>query len=132
MSAKVDYVIEVFMPASVRFIDRLRKAAALEPTKKEVTLHNGEVVEMWVTPLTAAERDRAKKDARSDDPTAFALALLVRKAKDADGQPLFSAGDVAVLRNEVRDSDLQALMLSVIGADEEEETLDLKSDSEGA
>ena len=133
MSAKVSCVIEVFMPASVRFIDRLKKAARLDPIRREVELDSGDVVEMWVTPMTAAERDRAKKDARSDDPTAFALQLLVRKAKDENGQPLFSAGDVAVLRNEIRDSDLQKLMLAVVGGDDsEEEPLDMKSDSAGA
>ena len=42
---------------------------------------------MYVTPLTAAERERAKKDARSDDPGAFALQLLIKKAKDSSGRP---------------------------------------------
>ena len=36
------------------------------------------------------------------------------------------------LKNAVRDSDLQKLMLAVLGADEEEEELDMKSSSEGA
>ena len=113
------------MPAT-RFIDKLKKAARLEPSKKEVMLDNGEEVVMYVTPLTAAERERAKKDARSEDPGAFALQLLIRKAKDENGTPLFAPGDAAVLKNEVRDSDLQKLMLAVLGADEEDE-LDMKS-----
>ena len=115
-----------------RFIDKLKKAARLEPVKKEIVLDSGEEVVMYVTPLTAAERERAKKDARSDDPGAFALQLLIRKAKNGNNQPLFSPGDAAVLKNEVRDSDLQKLMLCVLGADEEEETLDMKSDEQGA
>ena len=113
-----------------RFIDKLKKAARLEPVKKEIQLDSGEEVVMYVTPLTAAERERAKKDARSDDPGAFALQLLIRKAKNGNGQPLFTPGDVAVLKNEVRDSDLQKLMLAVLGADEEEE-LDMKSSQQG-
>ena len=120
------------MPAATRFIDKLRKAARLEPTKKEVLLDSGDEVVLYVSPLTAAERERAKKDARSDDPNAFALQLLVRKAKDSNGQPLFTPGDVAVLKNEVRDSDLQKLMLAVLGGDEEEEPTDMKSFDEGA
>ena len=115
-----------------RFIDKLKKAARLEPVKKEIVLDSGEEVVMYVTPLTAAERERAKKDARSDDPGAFALQLLIRKAKNGNNQPLFTPGDAAVLKNEVRDSDLQKLMLAVLGADEEEENLDMKSGSEGA
>jgi hypothetical protein len=120
------------MAGASRFIDRLRKAAALEPVKKEVTLHNGDIVCMWVTPLTAAERDRAKKNARSDDAGAFALQLLISKAKDENGTPLFTSGDVAALRNDVRDEDLQKLMLCVLGVgDDEEEPLDMKSASQG-
>lgn len=116
--------------AGSRFIDKLKKAANLEPTKKEVRLSNGEEVVMWVTPMTAAERERAKKDARSDDPGAFALQLLVSKAKDSNGARLFNPGDIADLKNAVRDADLQSLMLAVIGSDEEEEAYDMKSDSE--
>ena len=115
-----------------RFIDKLKKAARLEPSKKEVCLDSGEEVVMYVTPLTAAERERAKKDARSEDPGAFALQLLIKKAKDSNGTPLFTPGDAAVLKNEVRDSDLQKLMLAVLGVDEDEEEMDMKSSSEGA
>ena len=116
------------MPASSRFIDRLRKAARLEPVKKEIVLASGDEVVMYVSPLTAAERDRARKGARSDDANAFALQLLLNKARDEDGTPLFAPGDVAALRNEVRDEDLQKLMLAVLGGDEEEEEdSDMKS-----
>ncbi len=118
--------------AATRFIDKLKKAARLDPVKKEVKLDGGDVVCMWVTPLTAAERERAKKDARSDDPNAFALQLLVRKAKDSNGVPLFASGDLADLKNAVRDSDLQALMLAVLGGEEEEEATDMKSSTDGA
>ena len=116
------------MPASSRFIDRLRKAARLEPVKREIVLVTGDEVVMWVTPLTAAERDRARKNARSDDANAFALQLLINKARDESGSPLFTPGDVAALRNEVRDEDLQKLMLAVLGGeDNEEEDSDMKS-----
>jgi hypothetical protein len=114
--------------ASGRLIDRLVKSARLDPVLKTVELSTGDIVEMYVKPLTAAERDRAKKDARSDDPTAFALQLLVRKALDENGTPLFSAGDIPTLKNDIRDADLQAMMLAVIGVDEEE-PLDMKSGS---
>ena len=116
-----------------RFIDKLKKAARLDPVKREITLEGGDVVVMWVTPLTAAERERAKKDARSDDPNAFALQLLVRKAKDGNGTPLFGPGDVADLKNAVRDADLQSLMVAVLGGgDEDGEDLDMKSADEAA
>ena len=108
------------MPVPVRAIDRLKKAANLEPTKKVVTLSDGSEFEMWVTPLTAAERERAQRQAKSDDANAFALQLLIAKALDENGNKLFAAGEIDVLKNEVKDKDLQALMLAVI-TDEAEE-----------
>ena len=101
-------------------LDRLRKAANLEPNKKEVKLSDGSIFEMYVTPLTMAERERAQKQARSDDANAFALQLLLAKAQDQTGRKLFNAGEIDVLKNEVKDSDLQSLMLAVINSDQEE------------
>ena len=115
------------MPASnLRAIDKLRKAANLEPVKKEVELSDGTSFEMYVTPLTRAERERAQRSAKSDDANAFALQLLVAKAQDSNGQKLFNAGEIDVLKNEVKDKDLQALMLGVLTDDEAAE-MDPKS-----
>lgn len=107
------------MVSNLSALDRLRKAANLEPKKKEVELTDGSVFEMYVTPLTMAERERAQKQARSDDANAFALQLLIAKAQDADGRKLFNAGEIDVLKNEVKDADLQNLMLAVINSEEE-------------
>jgi hypothetical protein len=107
------------MPVPVRAIDRLRKAANLEPVKKTVDLSDGSTFEMWVTPLTMAERERAQKQAKSDDANAFALQLLITKALDDSGAKLFSPGEVDVLKNEVKDKDLQALMLAILTDDAE-------------
>jgi hypothetical protein len=74
---------------------------------------------MWVTPMTMAERERAQKQAKSDDAGAFALQLLLSKAQDENGKRLFSAGEIDVLKNEVKDKDLQSLMLAVLQDDEE-------------
>ena len=110
------------MPASnLRAIDKLRKAANLEPTKKEVELSDGTIFEMYVTPLTMAERERAQRNAKSDDANAFALQLLLAKATDENGQKLFSAGEIDVLKNEVKDKDLQLLMLAILTDDDSAE-----------
>ena len=100
-------------------LDRLRKAANLQPAKKEVELSDGSIFEMWVSPLTMAERERAQKQAKSDDANAFALQLLIAKALDENGTKLFSAGEIDVLKNEVKDKDLQALMLAILTDDAE-------------
>ena len=115
------------MPASnLRAIDKLRKAANLEPVKKEIELSDGTIFEMYVTPLTMAERERAQKNAKSDDANAFALQLLIAKAQDENGNKMFSPGEIDVLKHEVKDKVLQALMLGVLTDDESAE-MDPKS-----
>ena len=107
------------MPASnLRAIDKLRKAANLEPIKKEVELSDGTIFTLYHTPMVMAERERAQRNAKSDDATAFALQLLVAKALDENGQKLFSPGEIDVLKNEVKDRDLQSLMLAILSEDE--------------
>lgn len=115
------------MPAgSTRAIDRLRNAANLQPSKRKVKLSDGTTFEMWISPLIMAERERAQQQAKSDDAGAFALQLLIGKAHDENGAKLFSAGEIDILKNEVKDSDLQSLMLAVLN-DEDEEPMDPKS-----
>ena len=104
----------------LRAVDRLKKAANLEAVKKEVELSDGSIFEMWVTPLTMSERERAQKGAKSDDANEFALRLLMTKAQDDTGQRLFNLGEIDVLKNEVKDADLQKLMLAVITDDEDQ------------
>ena len=110
---------------SGRAIDRLLKAADRRLIKKEVTLGNGDTFVFHHYHLVMAERERAQKEAGSEDANAFALQLLVLKALDEGGQRLFSAGDIAVLKNEVDDGDLQKLMLALL--QDSEEPLDPKS-----
>ena len=111
---------------ALRAIDRLKKAANLEAVKRTVELSDGSKFEMWVTPLTMAEREKAQKRAGSDDANAFALQLLINKAKDENGEALFLAGEIDVLKNEVKDKDLQSLMLAIL-TDDEQEAIDPKS-----
>jgi hypothetical protein len=105
-------------------LERLKKAANLKPVKKTVVLSDGTEFEFWRSPLTMAERERAQKTAK-DDTNAFALQLLLMKAQDETGNRMFSSGQAAELKNEVRDADLQALMLAVI-SDDDQEDLDPK------
>ena len=111
------------MASNLSALERLQKAANLEPKKKEVTLSDGSIFEMYVSPLTMAERDRAQRQSK-DDTNGFALQLLINKALDENGQRLFKSGEIDILKNEVKDSDLQKLMLAVIR--EEEEVIDPK------
>jgi len=113
----------------LRAIDRLKKAANLESTKKEVELTDGTVFEMWVSPLTMAERERAQAAIKNkDDMNAMGLRLFIQKALDENGRRRFSAGQYDELKNDVDDATLQKLILAVIGGDDEieEEEIDPK------
>ena len=106
-------------------LDQLKKAANLQPVKKVVPLSDGSEFVFWRSPLTMAERERAQKGTK-DDTNAFALQLLILKAQDEEGKRLFQQGQAAELKNDVRDADLQSLMLAIL-ADEDEEPMDPKS-----
>lgn len=100
--------------ASFRALDRLKKAANLVSVKRVVVLSDGAEFEFWSTPLTMAERERAQKQANSEDATQYALQLLINKATDENGQRMFKAGELAELKNDVRDEDLQVLMVALV------------------
>jgi len=112
-------------------LERLKKAANLQPIKRVVTLSDGSTFEFYATALTMAERERAQKMPGGDDTNGFALNLLVTKAVDDTGKRLFSAGEIAELKNDVLDADLQGMMLAIITNPEETEELDMKSVKSG-
>ena len=102
-------------------LDRLKKSVSMASTRRAVDLPDGTEFEFFMTPLTLAERGRAQKQAKSDDATDFALQLLVAKATDENGMKMFSAGEVAELRNELPASVVEALMLQLLQEPEAEE-----------
>ena len=89
-------------PKSLRAIDRLRQAANLEPAKKIVELSDGSTFEMYVTPLTMAERERAQRNAKSEEATAFALQLLIAKAQDSNGNTCLPLVKLTCLNTKLR------------------------------
>jgi len=113
--------------ATLRAIDRLTKAANLVPSRKDVELSDGTTFTFWCRPLTMAERERAQGKAKTDDAAAFALQLLVDKALDENGQRMFVPADMTTMKHEVRDADLQVLMLAVLASPEDEEPIEPKS-----
>ena len=118
------------MPGSA--IERLRKSANLKPTKRTIVLNDGTEFSFWSSPLTMAQRERAQQNAKSDDINQIAIQMLVSKATDENGSRMFGPGDVAVLKNEIRDDDLQKLMIAIISEDDaEEEGPDMKSPAKG-
>ena len=102
---------------TLRAIDRLRAASSLQRLRKDITLSGGEVFTLYHTPLTAAEREKANKEV-GEDANGFGMHLLVKKATNEEGTLLFTVGDIATLKNEIRDEDLQKLMIAVLRNDE--------------
>ena len=113
-------------------LDRLKKSVSMASTRRAVELPDGSEFEFFMTPLTLAERGRAQKQAKSDDATDFALQLLVAKATDENGMKMFSAGEVAELRNELPAAVVEALMLQLMAEPEEEEEIDPKPSSKNS
>ena len=119
------------MPGSA--LEKLRRSANLKSTKRVVVLNDGSEFEFWTKPLTMAERERAQRDAKSEDINQVAIQMLIQKATDANGGRLFGPGDISVLKNEIRDDDLQKLMIAIISDEsEEEEAPDMKSTGKGS
>jgi hypothetical protein len=123
------------MAARIPALQFLKNAAGLRLVRKSAVLNNGEEFEFWHKPLVLAERQQANKVA-GDDSFLFALNLLISKACYEDGTKMFAPGQLAELKHEVRDSDLQKLMSAVLADEdsEEEEAAkpDLKSIEAGA
>lgn len=118
---------------AIRALERLKKAASMAATRRVIELPDGSEFEFWMSPLTLAQRNRAQKNAKSDNPTDFALQLLVDKATDEDGRALFTVGDLPELRHDLPASVVEALLLQLIGETPEgDDDMDYKSSKEDA
>ena len=115
----------------MRAIDRLLKVAGTDrKIFKEVEIR-GEDFSFWMRPLTIAEQQSAQRTAKSDDANDFAIQLLIKKAQDENGQPMFQADAAPMLRNAIEKSEVEKLLLALIREDEGEEVeTDPKSPSE--
>jgi len=113
----------------MRALDKLKASVSMKPSRKAVLLPDGNEFEFWMTPLTLAERSRAQRNSKTDDPADFTLQLLAAKAKDADGVAMFHQGDLPELRNSLPASVVESLIQLLIEKeeDEDDEELDMKS-----
>lgn len=110
-------------------LERLKKTVSMKATRRVVTCPDGTEFDYWAPPITLAQRAKAQKAAGSDDATAFALQLLVMVATDENGQPMFAAGQIADLRNQLPASLIEALLLQLLNEESaaEDAELDMKS-----
>jgi hypothetical protein len=109
-----------FRSNGTRAIDLLKAESSINvPVRHVMKFPSGAELPIYVTPITLAQRKMASKNAGSeDDQLALNLQLLVMKAKDENGAPLFNAGDLPELRNAV-DAGMVAELISKIYAGRE-------------
>lgn len=88
-----------------RVIDIFRRAWSQKLLRYESLLiqDDGTPLVMYFSPLTVADEEVAFK-AEGDSTVSYtdrSLTLLVQKARDADGKPLFASTDIPYLKTEV-------------------------------
>ena len=117
----------------MRLIDQLVKAVDMTAAERTIDV-NGKDFIFWVTPLTAAEREKALKEAGDGaaQSSRFAMSLILSKCKDKTGQPCFVAADAARLRRELPSSVFDQLLTAVMGTEEATEESEDKSTAEEA
>ena len=108
----------------LRAIDRLVAAVDMTAKPKEITLPNGDEFSFFAAPLTAAERERALKNAGSgsDSAAKFSMDLIINKVLDESGRKVFAPGEAARLRHDLPSKVLDDLLSQILeNGDEESE-----------
>lgn len=104
----------------MRAIDILKAESAINvPVRHVMRFPSGRELPIFTTPITLSQRKAAAKNAGDpDDQLSINLQLLVAKAKDENGEPLFTVGDLPELRNQC-DAGLVAELIGQIYAGRE-------------
>ena len=112
-----------------RAIELLKNSFGVSQLYQHDVVKNGAIVlSVYWHPLTIAERESISKKSNANDTNDFALALMIEKALDKDGNRLFQDGDKASLRREVEANILQEIQLAMIEAGQTKEVKEAKAD----
>ena len=112
-----------------RAIELLKSSFGVSQLYQHDVVKNGAIVlSVYWHPLTIAERESISKKSNANDTNDFALALMIEKALDKDGNRLFQDGDKASLRREVEANILQEIQLAMIEAGQTKEVKEAKAD----
>ena len=112
-----------------RAVDLLKNKFGVSQLYKHDVKQDDEIIfTVYWHPLTIAERESISKKSNADDVNDFALALMITKALDKNGDRLFQDGDKASLRREVEANILQEIQLAMINAGQDKEVKEAKAD----
>ena len=116
-------------------LDKLLEIAAIENKlqKRELNIL-GRDLSFWSRPTTIGDYQAAKRASKNpDDFLEYTVRLFVAKALDEGGQRQYQADAIPVLIRQLSMKTATEIMAALNPEeDEEEETLDLKSDQKGA
>jgi hypothetical protein len=112
-----------------RAVDLLKNSFGVSQLYQHDVIKDGKIIfSVYWHPLTIAERESISKKSNADDVNDFALALMITKALDKNGDRLFQDGDKASLRREVEANILQEIQLAMINAGQDKEVKEAKAD----
>ena len=112
-----------------RAIELLKNSFGVSQLYQHDVIKDGKIIfSVYWHPLTIAEREAITKKSNANDTNDFALALMIEKALDKDGNRLFQDGDKASLRREVEANILQEIQLAMIEAGQTKEVKEAKAD----
>ncbi len=112
-----------------RAIELLKNSFGVSQLYQHDVIKEGKIIfSVYWNPLTIAERESITKKSDTNDPNDFALALMITKALDKNGDRLFQDGDKASLRREVEATILQEIQLAMIEAGQTREVKEAKAE----
>ena len=112
-----------------RAIELLKNSFGVSQLYQHDVIKDGKIIfSVYWNPLTIAERESITKKSDTNDPNDFALALMIAKALDKDGNRLFQDGDKASLRREIEASVLEEIQLAMVQAGADKEVKQAKAD----
>ena len=112
-----------------RAIELLKNSFGVSQLYQHDVTKDGKVIfTVYWHPLTIAERESIQKKSNVDDVNDYALALMITKALDKNGDRLFQDGDKASLRREVEANILQEIQLAMINSGQDKEVKQAKAE----
>jgi hypothetical protein len=113
--------------------DELMDGVDMRPLRKVVIKPNGDEFVFWATPLTLEERERARKEAKKDDASDFAITLLVQKALNNDGRRRFTNEDLTPMRRTCPAALAESILEKLLNDEEDAiETVDMEVSTNGS